>query len=282
MRHGNAGDRDRVATLSIQVSRNSRRSGRRTNLEREADRSGGIASVTVLLPTARSTSDSTGRPVAIDIAEIAMQRAPHPDPELDRLAGVEAIGGAQLARRVPATHSAGSTATGIAGRDCAPTGKHTSATLTTIGITIDDTTGRYKRAPTVFLPSPLWEKVARTARRMRGSIRGTQSLRMREECPRREPLTVFASRSTSPTRGEGSRREAGHQPYGAIVTARSRRTSSSVARNPSPRLMARGETSCATSRKDCLVDRGRVQFGERLLARPGSKVWRAFVTSHRI
>ena len=49
-----------------------------------------------VLPTARLTSLSTGRPLAIECAEIAVQHLPQPDAVLDRQRPVEAVGLAHL------------------------------------------------------------------------------------------------------------------------------------------------------------------------------------------
>jgi hypothetical protein len=92
------------------------------------------ASITVL-PTARITSDSTGAPGRDRVAEIAVDRAPQPQPELHRQRAIETIGRAQLRgellRGIGRQHRDPSGSPGV----ICTSRKHTSATLSTIGMT---------------------------------------------------------------------------------------------------------------------------------------------------
>src|SRR5580692_6669148 len=175
------------------------------------------------------------------MTEIAIDRLPQPEPELDRQRTVEAIGDAQLRGEFLRRIGGKDRHQRIAGRDVHQQKAH-QRHADDDRDHINDTPEHVDehRSPFFFL-LPLWEKVARSAGW------GLRSL------DRPEPLTrlqCFASKATSPTRGEVKTSDAATFPnsnHGVMDIGEKSTNQLLGCTNPWIfGLIARGATSCAT------------------------------------
>ena len=188
MRHRDAGDRDRGRDLVDPGVAKVAGDQAEQQPERETDQGCGNRKRHGIADRAQHFRQD-GAAGGDGIAEIAMERPPHPEAELNRQRPVEAISGAQLRReflrRIRRQHRN----QGITGRDVHQQEAHQRHADHDRN-DIDDTSGDVSKHESLFLlPSPLVGEGGAHARRMRGIYPRRWKSMMSDLYPRREPLT---------------------------------------------------------------------------------------------